>query len=65
MDYTLLSKEHLVSYTQNLSPMPPATIEAFEDPYYDNDTGAWKVFKKTLGCATAYPLLPSGETLKT
>ncbi|WP_369018237.1 sugar ABC transporter substrate-binding protein [Thermatribacter velox] len=51
----LLSKENLVDYTKNLSHMLPAKIEAFEDPYYD--TGVWKVFKKTLGYATAYPPL--------
>jgi multiple sugar transport system substrate-binding protein len=35
--------------------MLPAKLAAFEDPYYD--AGVWKVFKRTLAYATAYPPL--------
>lgn len=51
----LVNKDNLVDYTKNLSHMLPAKIEAYDDPYYD--TGVWKVFKKTLSYATAYPPL--------
>ncbi len=45
----------LADYTKNLSHMLPATLAAFEDPYYE--TGVWKTFKDTLSYATAYPTL--------
>lgn len=51
----LLNKKNLVDYTQNLTHMLPAKVEAFDDPYYDK--GVWKTFKTTLGYATAYPPL--------
>lgn len=51
----LLKKEKLVDYTQNLSHMLPASLAAFDDPYYS--AGVWKTFKTTLGYATAYPPL--------
>jgi len=51
----LLEKEKLVDYTQNLSHMLPALLEAYNDPYYE--TGVWKVFQTTLSYATAYPPL--------
>lgn len=49
----LLRKENVVEYTKDLTHFIPATKDAFTDPYYDK--GIWKVFKKTLGYATAYP----------
>lgn len=51
----LISKQVLVDYTKNLTHMLPAKLVAFKDPYYE--TGVWKVFKKTLSYATAYPPL--------
>jgi multiple sugar transport system substrate-binding protein len=51
----LLEKQKLVDYTQNLSQMLPALLEAYDDPYYE--TGVWKVFQTTLSYATAYPPL--------
>ncbi len=51
----LLRPENLVAYTRDLSKMLPATVEAFEDPYYES--GVWQVFKTALGYATAYPPL--------
>ena len=51
----LLEKQKLVDYTQNLSHMLPALLEAYDDPYYE--TGVWKVFQTTLSYATAYPPL--------
>lgn len=56
----LLENENLVDYTKNLTHMLPATLGAFNDPYYN--TGVWKVFKTTLGYATAYaPLATWGD----
>ncbi|HHY32936.1 MAG TPA: extracellular solute-binding protein [Firmicutes bacterium] len=51
----LLEKEKMVDYTQHLSHMLPATLAAYDDPYYS--TGVWKTFKTALGYATAYPPL--------
>ncbi len=51
----LLRDAKMVEYTQNLTHMLPATIAAFNDPYYSS--GVWKTFKTTLGYATAYPPL--------
>lgn len=51
----LLEKQNLVAYTQKLTHMLPAKLEAFDDPYYNS--GIWKTFKTTLGYATAYPAL--------
>lgn len=51
----LLRPENLVAYTRDLSKMLPATLEAFQDPYYES--GVWQVFKTSLGYATAYPPL--------
>lgn len=59
----LMRKENLVDYTQNLSHMLPASVEAFEDPYYDQ--GMWKIFKETLGYATAYPPLVEWGKIET
>ncbi len=51
----LLSQEVMVDYSKNLTHMLPATIEAYNDPYYES--GVWKTFKETLSYATAYPPL--------
>ncbi len=51
----LLEEESLIDYTKNLSKMLPAKVKAFNDPYYT--AGDFKVFKDTLGYATAYPPL--------
>lgn len=51
----LTAKKNMVDYSQNLTHMLPATLEAFDDPYYTK--GVWKTFKTTLGYATAYPNL--------
>ena len=51
----LIDEANLVDYTKNLSNMLPAKKKAFSDPYYQE--GAFKVFKETLGYATAYPPL--------
>lgn len=51
----LLRKEILVDYCKNVSNMLPAMDAAFEDPAFN--TGHYKVFKKTLSYATAYPPL--------
>lgn len=51
----LTAKQNMVAYSQNLTHMLPATLEAFDDPYYAK--GVWKTFKTTLGYATAYPNL--------
>lgn len=59
----LVRTENLVDYTQNLSHMLPASIEAFLDPYYDQ--GVWKVFKETLGYSTAYPPLVEWGRIET
>lgn len=51
----LVQKDNMVDYTKNLTHFLPATVEAFDDPYYE--TGVWKTFKTALGYATAYPTL--------
>lgn len=51
----LLRQDNLVAYTRDLSKMLPATVEAFDDPYYGS--GVWQVFKTSLSYATAYPPL--------
>lgn len=48
----LLEKKRMVEYTQNLTHMLPATVDAYNDPYYSS--GIWKTFKTTLDYATAY-----------
>jgi len=52
----LLRDENLLSYNQDLTKFLPATVDALEDPFYDEHP--MSVFKKTLGYATAYPSIP-------
>ena len=58
----LLRDENLVDYTKNLTKMLPATLSAFEDPYYEQ--GVWQTFKTTLGFARAYPPLATWGTIE-
>lgn len=51
----LVRPDVLADYTKNLSHMLPATLQAYEDPYYES--GVWRTFKDTLSYATAYPPL--------
>lgn len=58
----LLRDENLVDYTKNLTRMLPATLTAYNDPYYEQ--GVWQVFRNALSFATAYPPLATWGSIE-
>ncbi|HEY8531833.1 MAG TPA: extracellular solute-binding protein, partial [Limnochorda sp.] len=58
----LLRDENLVDYTKNLTRMLPATLTAYNDPYYEQ--GVWQVFREALSFATAYPPLATWGSIE-